>query len=354
MAYDPRVVQAIARYARKHYAGGGWKPWEKKLGRSAYATGIVESGLRNLGYGDADSQGWRQERAQYYDNPRNVNASVARYFQEAEPFARQGQNVQNIAQNAQQSAFPSRYGDVRGEAIRLFRKNILKGGGGGEFNPGDRRAGEFNMPRMPGQIEGSSRYERLLETFNRMNEAANPQQQQEDPNAPNYLSKLQDDTSSMLEQNSQLIQHLRDMNDPRTPTPGDDEASKQLPKDTPQKLQTMIERATKMDKMHKPYLWGGGHGASPDMNGPWDCSGAVSAVLGVDPRVSGQFAQWGKAGRGKRVTIYANAHHVLMEINGRFFGTSGSNPGGGAGWIPRTVISKSYLSQFTARHPAGL
>src|SRR5205823_5815289 len=33
------------------------------------------------------------------------------------------------------------------------------------------------------------------------------------------------------------------------------------------------------------------------------------------------------------VTIYANASHVYMSINGHYFGTSGSNPGGGAGWF---------------------
>jgi hypothetical protein len=54
------------------------------------------------------------------------------------------------------------------------------------------------------------------------------------------------------------------------------------------------------------------------------------------------------------VTIYANAKHVLMEINGHFWGTSATNPGGGAGWIPRSAISPQYLRNFTARHPAGM
>jgi len=39
-----------------------------------------------------------------------------------------------------------------------------------------------------------------------------------------------------------------------------------------------------------------------------------------------------------------------MEINGHFFGTSQTNPGGGAGWIPRGAISPQYLKGFTARH----
>jgi hypothetical protein len=87
---------------------------------------------------------------------------------------------------------------------------------------------------------------------------------------------------------------------------------------------------------------------------PLDCSGAVSRLFGVSPRVSGQFESFGQAGRGKNVTIYANGHHVLVEIAGRFWGTSGTNPGGGAGWIPRNAISPNYLKDFTVRHPVGM
>lgn len=114
-------------------------------------------------------------------------------------------------------------------------------------------------------------------------------------------------------------------------------------------------RANRIDSWQKPYLWGGGHGGKVSLSKPQplDCSGAVSAVLGIDPRVSGQFQSWGRPGRapgGRGVTIYSNAEHVLMEIDGRFWGTSKSNPGGGAGWIPRSQVSASYLSRFTARH----
>lgn len=118
-----------------------------------------------------------------------------------------------------------------------------------------------------------------------------------------------------------------------------------------------IEReADRIDAAKVPYQWGGGHGARQIRGSkvtPLDCSGAVSRALGLDPRVSGEFAKWGNPGRGKSVTIYANAEHVLMEVNGRFWGTSKTNPGGGAGWIPRSAVSKEYLSRFTARHPPG-
>ena len=115
------------------------------------------------------------------------------------------------------------------------------------------------------------------------------------------------------------------------------------------------KRANAFEAKKFPYAWGGGHGGKLARRKdfvPVDCSGAVSAVLKMDPRVSGQFSSWGKPGDGgnRGVTIYSNPHHVLMKINGRFFGTSGSNPGGGAGWIPSSAVSGDYLKGFTARH----
>jgi hypothetical protein len=115
------------------------------------------------------------------------------------------------------------------------------------------------------------------------------------------------------------------------------------------------QRADTVDSRALPYQWGGGHGgkvAPLKQAVPVDCSGAVSEVLGINPRVSGQFETWGKpgAGDGSGVVIYANKTHVIMSINGRFFGTSGANPGGGAGWIPRSQISPEYLKGFVARH----
>lgn len=112
-----------------------------------------------------------------------------------------------------------------------------------------------------------------------------------------------------------------------------------------------------IDDARVPYLWGGGHQGRQVSPGakvtPLDCSGAVSRALGIDPRVASQFKQWGNGGRGKRVTVWANDGHVLMEVDGHFWGTSRTNPGGGAGWIPRSAISDSYLKNFTPRHPPG-
>jgi hypothetical protein len=114
--------------------------------------------------------------------------------------------------------------------------------------------------------------------------------------------------------------------------------------------------ASRIDRGHVPYQWGGGHlGAQAHGSPvtPLDCSGAVSRVLGIDPRVARDFESWGEPGPGRRVTIYAKDDHVLMEIDGHFWGTSRANPGGGAGWIPRRLLGDAYLAAFTARHPAG-
>ena len=100
-------------------------------------------------------------------------------------------------------------------------------------------------------------------------------------------------------------------------------------------IAAMVAAANKIDRAHYSYRWGGGH--NPSFSGPYDCSGAVSAVLHAAglinrPMVSGEFMRWGRPGPGA-VTIYANAGHVYMSINGRFFGTTRANPGGGAGWF---------------------
>lgn len=113
--------------------------------------------------------------------------------------------------------------------------------------------------------------------------------------------------------------------------------------------------AERLEKAHFPYVWGGGHQSSPAPFGPMDCSGAVSFVLqragvNIPTMVSGDLAKAGRPGPGA-LTVYANAGHTLMRIGQRFFGTSRSNPGGGAGWIPNP--GEDYLGKFAVRHFLG-
>lgn len=124
-----------------------------------------------------------------------------------------------------------------------------------------------------------------------------------------------------------------------------------------QQIQAFVSRANQIDAKSLPYEWGGGHQAKVNLGTVkgLDCSGAVSAVLGINPRVASQFKTWGSAGDGGKsgITIYAKDTHVLMKINGHFWGTSATNPGGGAGWIPQSAIGADYLKGFTARHLGG-
>lgn len=107
----------------------------------------------------------------------------------------------------------------------------------------------------------------------------------------------------------------------------------------------LVSRANRLDGMRKPYKWGGGHGDG-GRNG-FDCSGAVSWVLGVPPRVSGGFMNYGRPGPGRPndTKLYANPKHIFMVIHGRGFGTSRENPGGGPGWI-----SYNHRSGFVIRN----
>ena len=115
-------------------------------------------------------------------------------------------------------------------------------------------------------------------------------------------------------------------------------------------LSEAMAAAKHINAAHFPYLWGGGHGS---FQGPYDCSGAVSAVLHAaglleTPMVSGDLAHYGAPGPGP-ITIYANPVHAWMKIAGRPFGTSMSNPGGGAGFFPGMDTSG-----FAVRHPTGV
>jgi hypothetical protein len=103
---------------------------------------------------------------------------------------------------------------------------------------------------------------------------------------------------------------------------------------------------------YKPYIYGGGHGSFRAAG--YDCSGSVSYVLhGMGhlsaPLDSGELMHYGKPGRGRYVTIYANAGHAFMVINGRRYDTSGRSASGSR-WGPGMRSTAGYV----ARHPPGL
>jgi cell wall-associated NlpC family hydrolase len=100
-----------------------------------------------------------------------------------------------------------------------------------------------------------------------------------------------------------------------------------------------------------PYVWGGGHGGA---SGGYDCSGSISYALAAGGLLSGAldstgFMSWGEPGPGRRITVYANAGHAFMVVDGRRFDTSALS-GGGTRW---TSAGRSTAG-FVARHPPGL
>jgi peptidoglycan hydrolase-like protein with peptidoglycan-binding domain len=103
---------------------------------------------------------------------------------------------------------------------------------------------------------------------------------------------------------------------------------------------------------HLPYRYGGGHGSFHDA--AYDCSGSVSYLLhgaGVlgSPLDSGSLMRWGVPGRGRWITVYANAGHTFAVVRGRRFDTSGRWRSGSR-WHGDMRSTAGYV----ARHPAGL
>ena len=122
------------------------------------------------------------------------------------------------------------------------------------------------------------------------------------------------------------------------------------PFEAPEAVRQIIEAGNSIART--PYKWGGGHGKWQDTG--YDCSGSVSFALAAaglldGPLASGPLMSWGKAGKGKWVTIYANSGHVYLEVAGIRFDTSGARATGSR-WQNelRTNVG------FVARHPPGL
>jgi peptidoglycan hydrolase-like protein with peptidoglycan-binding domain len=102
----------------------------------------------------------------------------------------------------------------------------------------------------------------------------------------------------------------------------------------------------------RPYVWGGGHGSFESEG--YDCSGSVSYALhggGLlsSPEDSTGLESYGEPGPGKYITIYANAEHAYMVIDGKRFDTvalaEDGSRWGGAG---------DDGGGFVERHPDGL
>jgi peptidoglycan hydrolase-like protein with peptidoglycan-binding domain len=122
------------------------------------------------------------------------------------------------------------------------------------------------------------------------------------------------------------------------------------PAGAPPQVQQIIAAGNQIAS--KPYKYGGGHGKWDDTG--YDCSGSVSFALHgaglLDEALpSGSFVDWGDAGPGQWVTIYANGGHMYMVVAGLRFDTSGRSKSN-----TRWQTEQRSSSGYTVRHPPGL
>jgi peptidoglycan hydrolase-like protein with peptidoglycan-binding domain len=102
----------------------------------------------------------------------------------------------------------------------------------------------------------------------------------------------------------------------------------------------------------RPYVYGGGHGSFQSTG--YDCSGSVSYALhggGLlsSPEDSSALESYGDPGPGRHITIYANAEHAWMVIDGRRFDTIAQQESGS-----RWSDSMGSTAGYVVRHPAGM
>jgi hypothetical protein len=102
-----------------------------------------------------------------------------------------------------------------------------------------------------------------------------------------------------------------------------------------------------------PYVFGGGHGSFVDS--AYDCSGSVSYALAAGgllaaPLTSGELEHWGAAGPGRYITVYANAGHTYMYVDGILYDTAGRSGVYASRWQVGSVDN----SGFVVRHWPGL
>jgi cell wall-associated NlpC family hydrolase len=124
------------------------------------------------------------------------------------------------------------------------------------------------------------------------------------------------------------------------------------PQNAPLAVRQVIAAANRIRTT--PYIWGGGHGRWFDRG--YDCSGAVSFALHggrlmSTPLTSGSMMAWGAPGRGRWITIYANASHAYAVIAGLRWDTAGDENESGPRW--HETLAAAAGGRFVARHPIG-
>jgi cell wall-associated NlpC family hydrolase len=124
-----------------------------------------------------------------------------------------------------------------------------------------------------------------------------------------------------------------------------------IPANVPETIQRVIAGANAIADF--PYVFGGGHASFVD--NAYDCSGSVSYALAAGglisaPETSGELEHWGAAGPGRYITVFANAGHTYMYVDGVLFDTAGRSGVYASRWQVEPTDNAGYV----VRHPPGL
>jgi len=119
----------------------------------------------------------------------------------------------------------------------------------------------------------------------------------------------------------------------------------------PEVIQKVIAGANEIADF--PYVFGGGHASFID--NAYDCSGSVSYALAAAgllsaPETSGELESWGVPGPGRYITVFANAGHTYMYVDGVLFDTAGRS----GVYASRWQVGSVNNAGFVARHYPGL
>jgi cell wall-associated NlpC family hydrolase len=140
-----------------------------------------------------------------------------------------------------------------------------------------------------------------------------------------------------------------------TPVPGGEsiggDGTIPIPPNVPEAVQKVVAGANEIADF--PYVFGGGHASFID--NAYDCSGSVSYALAAGgligrPETSGELESWGVPGPGRYITVFANAGHTYMYVDGILFDTAGRS----GVYASRWQVTGVNNSGFVERHWPGL
>lgn len=139
-----------------------------------------------------------------------------------------------------------------------------------------------------------------------------------------------------------------------TPVPGGESiggsGALPIPAGLPEAIQKVIAGANEIADF--PYVFGGGHASFVD--NAYDCSGSVSYALAAGgllsaPETSGELENWGAAGPGRYITVYANAGHTYMYVDGVLYDTAGRSGAYASRWQVGGTDNTGYIVRHWPR-----